>query len=545
MDVFVARQPIFNRQGRLYGYELLYRSEACQDAFDGTDGETATVQVIGNTLFAIGIENLLCSKKAFINFDRNLLLSGLYSVLPPKILVIEVVESVGPDAEVLAACRRLREQGYAFALDGSVSDPRREPLARMAKLIKVDLRATSRPDQERLLRTYRPLRIAMLAQKVETQEEFEWALGAGYDYFQGYLFARPETVRGRRIPASKLTCLRLLAEVQRIAPDFERLQTLISGDVWLCYSLLLHVNSALFARATKVCSIKHAMAVLGEQGIRHWAVLAALPVLAKDRPGEPVTLSLVCARFCERIAGLAQIAPPNLAFLMGLFSRLDGLTDLPIREALAKVHAAPAIAGALTGTAPSGDPYRDVYQIVRRHEAGDWDAVTALAATLNIQSSQLAEAYAESVFWAQQALHATFRKTNTRRHVRHSATGELRLLWEDRAGGEAVIQARLMNASVEGLQLLIPDKIPISSSVSCHDTKLGISGRGRVRYCNYVKGKYLIGVEFRGGTGWREPSALPASLPCETLTNRIEAPLASFQIDLPAETRQSDSPCQS
>jgi c-di-GMP-related signal transduction protein len=508
VDVFVARQPIFDRQRRLYAYELLYRARASQSAFDEIDRATATVQVISNTLLTIGVENLLCGKKAFINFDRGLLLGGLHEVLPPEVLVIEVLESVTPDAEVLAACRRLCGQGYAFALDGFVPDPQREPLARLAKFIKVDLLATSRPDQERILRTYRLQGIAMVAQKVESQEEFEWALGAGYDYFQGYFFAHPATVGGRRIPAAKLTCLRLLAEVQQIEPDFERLQTLISSDVWLPYSLLLYVNSALFAHTAEIRSIRHAMAVLGEESIRHWAVLAALPPLAKDKPGELVTVSLVRARFCELIAGLARIAQHDLAFLMGLFSLLDALTDLPLPEALAKVHAAPAITGALTGTAPPGDPHLNVYQLVCRYEAGDWDAVTALAATLDIQTSPVAEAYAEATFWAQQALHATFRRINTRRHMRQPASGELRLLWENRAGGEGFIPAKLMNVSVEGLQLLISEKLPVPSYVSCNDGKLGICGRGRVIYCNYVKGKYLIGVEFRGGTGWRRTAAL-------------------------------------
>jgi len=507
MDVFVARQPIFDRQRQLYAYGLLYRSEACQNAFDGTDGVTATIQVIANTLLAIGLENLLSGKKAFINFDRNLLLGGLHSVLPPEILVIEILKSVEADAEVLAVCRRLREQGYAFALNDFVPDPRREPLARLAEIVKVDLLATSRPDQERLLRKYQSLGIAMLAEKVETQEEFEWALGAGYDYFQGYFFARPATLRGRRIPAARLTCMHLLAEVQRTEPDSERLQTLISGDVWLSYSLLLYVNSALFPHATEIRSIDHAMEALSAEGLRRWAVLAASPAMAKNKPGELVTLSLVRAHFCERLAGLARIARPDLAFLMGMFSLLDGLTDIPIREALAKVHAAPAITGALTGTAPPGDPYQDIYALVCRYETGDWDAVTALAATLDLKTSQIAESYAESTFWAQQALHLTFRKTDTRRHIRQPAAGDLRILWEDRPGGEGYIPARLMNASAEGLQLLVSGKIPLLSYVRCHDPKLGISGRGCVRYCNYCKGKYLIGVEFSGGTGWSVPAS--------------------------------------
>jgi len=507
MDVFIARQPILDRERRLYAYELLFRSDAGRTIFDGGDGAAATTRLIGNTLLAAGLEGLLGEKKAFINFNRSLLLGGLHSVLPPDVLVIEVLETVEPDVEVLAACRKLCQQGYAFAMDDFVPDARFEPLARLAKLIKVDLLATSRPDQERLVQKYRPLGIAMVAEKVETQEEFQWALGAGFDYFQGYFFARPETVRGRRIPASKLICLRLLAEVQQPEPDFSRLEALVSSDVSLSYSLLLYVNSALFARATEVGSIRQAIAVLGEDGIRHWAVLAALPTMAKDKPGELVTLSLVRARFCERIAGLAGIAQPNLAFLMGLFSLLDGLIDLPLREALAKVHADAAVTGALTETAPAGDRYRDVYQMARRYEAGDWDAVAALAAASGIRTSQLAEAYAEAAFWAQQALHATSRKTNVRRQVRYSASGELRLRWQERSGRERVVAATIMNVSAEGLQLRISEPISARSLVSCDDPKLHISGRGTVRYCHFIKGEYLIGVEFRGGTGWPGPAA--------------------------------------
>ncbi len=506
MEVFVARQPIFDRHLQLYAYRLLYRSAESQVAFDGTDRATAGIQVIGNTLLTIGIENLLCGKRAFINFDRGLLLGGLHSVLPPEILVIEILRSVAADSEVMEACRSLCEQGYALALDDFVPDPEREPLARAAKVIKVDLVATPRADQQLLLKTYRPLGIAMLAEKVEHQEQFEWALSAGYDYFQGYFFARPANLRGRRIPAAKFTCLQLLAEIQRAEPDFDRLQALISRDVWLSYSILLYVNSALFGCTTEIRSIGHAMAVLGEEGIRHWAALAALPVMAKDKPGELITLSLVRARFCERLAALAHVTLPNLGFLMGLFSLLDGLTDLPIQEALAKVHAAPEIAASLTGAAQPGEPYGDVFQMVCHYEDANWDALLSLAAKWRIQPSQVAEAYAESTLWAQQALHATFRKTNTRRHVRYAASGELRLLREDPSNREAVIPASLINVSVEGLQLMVTEKIPLLTYVRCNEPKLGICTRGRVRYCNYVKGKYLIGVECRGGTGWREPT---------------------------------------
>lgn len=501
MDVFVARQPIFDRQRHLYAYELLYRSNAHQTTYDNADSTAATTQLIANSLLAIGLDNLLCGKKAFINFDRQLLLGGLHTVLPPNLLVIEVLEWVEPDDEVLAACRRLAADGYTIALDDFSPHPSLEPLTHIAKLIKVDLRITSRQDQLQLLRTYRPLGIAMLAEKVETQEEFEWALSAGYQYFQGYFFARPAIMRGRKIPAAKFLCLRLLAEVQQIEPDFAQLESLISSDVSLSYSLLLYVNSALFSRAMEITSINRAILSLGQEGIRHWAVLAALPVMASDKPSELVTLSLVRARFCELMATRLGIAQPNLAFLMGLFSLLDAISDLPLADALVKVHAAPAITGALTGTAAPGDPYANVYQTVCRYEAADWDAVAALAAQSSVTPSQIAAAYTESTMWAQRALRATMRKTDSRRHVRHFITGSLGLVWEERNGHKRTVPARLVNASVGGLQLQVPEQMPPASSITCHDPQLGISGTGCVRYCNRVNGKYVIGVEFPAGTG--------------------------------------------
>ncbi len=505
MDVFVARQAIFDRSGELHGYELLFRSEAGQTAFDGTEAAKATTQVIANSLLTIGLENILCGKKAFVNFDRSLLIGGLHSILPPEILVVELLETVEPDPEVLEACKQLSEQGYTIALDDFSTLPRFEPLAEIAKLIKVDMRQTSRCDQERLLATYHPRGLQMLAEKVETVEEFEWAKQAGYDLFQGYFFARPAVVRGRQIPAAKILCLRLLAEMQQPELDFDRLAALIREDVSLSYKLLRYVNSSFFYRFTEIHSISHAVVVLGEDNLRHWIAIAVSPTLAKDKPGELVTLSLVRAFFCERIAESTHFGEHNLAFLMGLFSLLDALTDLTLEDALAQINVSPDIKAALTGTSREGNPLDAIYKLVCRYEASDWNQVIGLAAKLAMKPALSAELYAESTLWAHQALNSTARKTNTRRHVRHAISGPMRLLWEDSSGREIIVNARLVNVSVGGLQLQVPRQIPVSAQISCNDAKLGISGRGRVRYCNFVKGGYVIGVEFSGGTGWHPP----------------------------------------
>jgi c-di-GMP-related signal transduction protein len=506
MDVFVARQPIFDRTRQVYAYELLFRSDEVRNEFDSTESGSATTQVIANSLLTIGLENVACGKKIFLNFDHGLLMGGLHTMLPRETTVLEILESVEPNDELIAACRDLKQQGYVFALDDFVGHPRFEPLTQIAELIKVDMRTTAKPEQERLLRTYRARGISMVAEKVETHEEFEWARSAGYDYFQGYFFARPAILRGHQIPAAKVNCLRLLREMQFADLNFEQLRAIISADLALSYKLLRYVNSALFARQGEVQSIAHSLAILGEEAIRHWAALAALPILAKDKPGELVTHSLVRARFCEQLATLANVTDHGRGFLMGLFSLLDALMDVPLEEALQQAGIGPTISGALLGTEGQDGPLRDVYNLVCRYEAADWKGVSAAASKLAIRASSIAEAYSESTLWAQQALHATVRKANSRRKPRHAVKETIQVLWEDSMSCQKLAMAQLLNVSAGGLQLQLAERIPLRTAVSCHAPKMGVSGRGVVRYCNQSRGKYVIGLEFTNGTGWREPA---------------------------------------
>jgi c-di-GMP-related signal transduction protein len=507
MEVFVARQAIFDRADQVYAYELLYRSDDVTNQFDGTEAASATAQVVANSLLSVGVENVLNGKKAFVNFDRTLLIGGFQSILPPESLVVEILETVEPDTDVLDACGKLTEQGYSIALDDFVANARGEAFIRFAKLIKVDVRSTTRPEQERLINTYRRRGIAMVAEKVETKEEFEWAQNAGYQFFQGFFFAQPVVVRGRHIPAAKLACLRLLSEMQNPDMDFDRVEKVISEDVALSFKLLRYANSALFAREAEIHTINHGLVMLGEPGIRHWAALAALPVLAKDKPSELIVHSLIRARFCERVSQLAGAPTPQLGFLMGLFSLLDALLDLPLGEALMQVNLAPELQGALLGTARKDDVFRNVFELIRHYETADWNTVIELAEQLNVKGSAVAEAYAGSALWVQQSMRVTSRMSEARKEVRHVRTGALRVLWEDAAGRERISNAQLRNISFHGAQLQVEEQIPLRTSVSCNDIKLGITGRGSVRYCKFANGKYLIGLEFAGGTGWRDPLA--------------------------------------
>lgn len=509
LDVFVARQPIFSKSRELFAYELLFRSDTPSDAPHDAPGRhedtSATMQVLANSLLSIGLENIVEGKKAFVNLGSGLLLHGLPTMPRPEQIVLEILESVEPTAELVARCKELRELGYTIALDDFTGGTRFDPLIDVAQILKVDMRQTSQPEQERILRAYQPRGLVMLAEKVETLEEFEWAKAAGYDLFQGFFFARPSLVHGHQIPASRFNCLQLLQELQEEELDFDRLAKMISGDLSFSYKLLRYVNSALFTHRTEISSIGQSLLILGETGVRHWIALVALPQLAKDKPGELVTHSLVRATFCERLAGLAGILESAQGFLAGLFSLLDALLDVPLEEALIQVGVVPAIRNAVLGTVQEQDKLRLVYLLATRYEKGDWPAVEALASRLRIDLQAIGRVYSESMLWAQRAVHATVRRRNTRKEPRHPVEGPLRIRWEDHESRERMCIARLLNISRSGLHLEVDETIPVRTMIFCNDPKQGIAGGGVVRYCNSAKGNYHIGVEFSNGTGWKTP----------------------------------------
>jgi len=399
VEVFVARQPIFDRNRKVWGYELLFRSAASQTRYDGTEATSATRQVISNGMLSIGFDKLLRGKHACINFGREMLLQDLYTSLPHQTTVIELTEDIEPDDEVVQAVKRMRTQGYRIALDDFRACPQMEPLIALANMIKVEM-VTPKPQQEAMVREFHDRGIRMLSEKVETDVDFRWALRAGYDYFQGNFFSCPVVMRGQQIPAIKLHCLRLIQEVHRPELDFTRLTTMISEDVSFSYKLLRYANSARFGRETKIHSIRRALVVLGEYGIRKWVSIAALPTIAADKPGELMRKSLVRARFCELLAQASGQGLEDQAFLMGLFSLLDALLDRPLDDVLKEVGLAPELDSVLRGQASEDNTLNTIYQLVRSYESADWDEVERLARCLGAPADLVGAAYCEALPWA-------------------------------------------------------------------------------------------------------------------------------------------------
>lgn len=398
MEVFVARQPIFDRKKNVTAYELLFRS-SIENFYDGSlDGDRSTSRVISNSLLVIGLDKLTNGKKAFINFTRNLIIKGAPSMLPREHIAVEILESVEPDPEVIAACRELKASGYMIVLDDFVFDERYAPLIELADIIKVDFMTTESAARKDMVQRCGNTKVQFLAEKVETGAAFQEALDAGYAYFQGYFFSKPMVIAGRDIPGNKLSYLRVLHEVNKPEIEFERLEAVVRHDVSLSYKLLRFINSAFFRFSVKVESIKHALFLLGTKEIKKWVSVVALSGMGFDKPQELLTLSLTRARFCEILAPRAGLEQRSSdLFMTGLFSVIDALIDRPMQVVLTELPLDDDIKQALLG---KDNILRDVFGLVLSYERAEWSTTSVYAQKLRVNEGELPEMFFDSVNWA-------------------------------------------------------------------------------------------------------------------------------------------------
>ena len=297
---FVARQTILTANEKVFGYELLFR-EGIEDFFRASDPDAASRSTL-NTFMLLGLDVLCDGHRAFVNCTREILLKDYVTLLPSEQTVVEVLETVPADDLVVAACRRLKEAGYTIALDDfAVNDPR-EVLTDLADIIKVDLRATSAADAAAMVKRYGPWRCRMLAEKVETREEFIAAKKAGFLYFQGYFFRRPEMLTSHEIPANQLNYLGMLTAVSQRELDVRVIENLVKSEAALCYRLLRYLNSAAFGLSAEIRSVQHALAILGEREVRRWIRLVATLGAGQGKTTDLVLAALVRARFCELLS---------------------------------------------------------------------------------------------------------------------------------------------------------------------------------------------------------------------------------------------------
>ncbi|MBV9607244.1 MAG: HDOD domain-containing protein [Solirubrobacterales bacterium] len=395
-EVFVARQPIFDRTQHVAGYELLFRGGEATTALV-VDSEGATASVVLNAFTEIGLERLVGAKPAWVNVSREFVLGGLARTMPPAAVGLEILEDELLDERFVHALIELKRQGYRLALDDFEYSVSAERLLSLVDVVKLDLIALGREGMIREVARLKPYGMTLLAEKVESHEEHAFCAELGCDLFQGFFFCRPELLHNRGIVANRASMLQIVAALQDPTVQLAQLERMIGRDVGLSFRLLRYINSAFFGLRFEISSIGQALALLGVENLRRWATLTVLASI-DGKPPELTVTALVRARFCEQAGELLPGPRPGELFTLGLFSVIDALMDAPIDEVVGMIPFPPDMRDALTERKGEKGALLDC---VTSLEAGDFDRAQRLVRGAG-------DLYVEALLWADEAAGALF-----------------------------------------------------------------------------------------------------------------------------------------
>jgi c-di-GMP-related signal transduction protein len=397
---FVARQPILDRYGRVKAYELLFRSGPV-GAFSG-DGDRATRTMLDNAVI-FGLDALTTGLPAFVNCTMESLVDRLVDVLPPHLTVLEILETLEPTPKLIAACRDLKAAGYRIALDDFIWEPRFEPLVELADYIKVDFIQVDAAARQSLLKRLNGTSVTLLAEKVETQEEYKQACEEGFTLFQGYYFCRPLMLENRKVPANRLAHFQILELLLHHPLNLFKLSELVKQDFSLTYRFLRLINSPLYAVRQKIRSITAALVAVGDDAIRRIATLAITSELNANQPPEILRMAFVRARFCELAAETCALGQAE-QYLLGMFSMLPAMLRIPMADLAPALPLRQKLQEALMGATSLES---SLLHWVECHERGDWATCDAIVHSHGLKTEEMAGWYAEAVMWADAALHFT------------------------------------------------------------------------------------------------------------------------------------------
>jgi EAL and modified HD-GYP domain-containing signal transduction protein len=401
-SVYVARQPIFELDRGLYGYELLYRRDVSIDHADGDDGHMSA-DVIANALLGVGLRNISGGRIVFVNFSDAQLRSRSWELFDPDNVVIELLERVECNHETLSACREMASAGYKLALDDFVAHERMRPFVELASIVKVDVLNRPVADLRCVADHLRSSGVRLLAERVETATVRDVCCDLGYELFQGYLFSRPETLTKSDVPASHMAVVQLLNLLQNPDTPDSALDAAFQSDVALCYKLLRIVNAAALG-GRSITSIPHAVRLVGREMLHRWlAVLLVSSLGGRGGVSHELALTAITrARMCELVAGAStERRHGGSAFIVGLLSLLDVLLEVPMEKILNRLELSADVKGALLERhGPLGTPL----QLVEAYEKANWDAAKGLAHESAVPDDIVPSLYLDALHWASQQI---------------------------------------------------------------------------------------------------------------------------------------------
>ncbi|WP_432357481.1 EAL and HDOD domain-containing protein [Sporosarcina sp. UB5] len=404
LHIFVGRQPILDSEGRIFGYELLYRNSE-RNSFPDIDPERATIQLLVNTFLSIGVDQISGKSKSFINFSGELLVKDIFSNLKPECVVIEILEDVEITPTLISRLKEIKREGFQLALDDFIIQDQyalHTELFELIDYVKVDFLAVDdkgRRDIERLIKKYP--HIKMLAEKIETEEQFQIAKKSGYDLFQGYFFAKPEIIKGVEIPANLNLHMQIINELNDSNPDIDEIAKLILHDISLTYKLLRFINTMNFSVPKSIGSVKQAIVLIGLRELRKWMRILMLHDLSdhssSGRIKALVSYSMSRAKMCELVAVRTGYPSGDEHFFVGLFSLLDVIMQRSWEDILPTFPFSEEVAETLQGKNTSMTPYLDLAIATERF---DMKKIIEIGKALGLTKKEIVAYSNEANQWA-------------------------------------------------------------------------------------------------------------------------------------------------
>ncbi|MDS0525128.1 HDOD domain-containing protein [Clostridium sp. SHJSY1] len=394
MDVYVARQAILDVNKEVVAYELLFRNSN-NNKFNHVENTNPTLEVIRNSFSVIGLEKVTEGKRAFINFDGELINSGFIEAFPKDSIAIEILESVEPDERIIESCKVLKEKGYVIALDDFCYTEEFDELIEYVDIIKVDFILTKGKERKEIIEKIKNEKIKFLAEKVETEEEFKEAIEYGYSYFQGYFFCKPVIIEGKDISGYKFTYMSLINELNKDNVDIRKIENLIKNDVSLSYKLLKAANSAHFSLKRKITSIGDAIIIIGIKELKKWLFIITLQNMGESKIGELVKMSLIRAFFGELLSYKIKEEVSSFdAFITGMFSLIDALMNIPIEKVLGDLPVSNDVREALL---KKDNTLSEILKLIVEYENGNWEEVNRLVGKFGLDERFVRECYLEAI----------------------------------------------------------------------------------------------------------------------------------------------------
>jgi EAL and modified HD-GYP domain-containing signal transduction protein len=391
-DIFVARQPIYDQNNLLVGYEILYRSDE-KNVAEFSDGKQASIDVILNSFINIGIENLVGRHQFFINITDDLIVNDSLIPVSDEQAVLEVLEDIKPTAEIVEGIKRLKKQGYIIALDDFKYSPDYDEILLLADYVKIDVLELNQKEIIRELRHLKHFKVKLLAEKVETHEMYDFCKLLGFTYFQGFHFCKPQLVTRKSIPANKFVVLNILEKLEKPSYDFNDVEKALAQDAILTFKILRYVNRAAFAQRKEIESIREALALVGGDIIKKWATLILMTQLSEGKPQALLITALVRARMCELVANTDGRKNEQI-FTIGLLSFLDALMGMEMKDLLSELSFSTLIKNALLMHKGENG---EILENVILYERGQWNKLIENDVDAKIYFS----CYIDAVQWAE------------------------------------------------------------------------------------------------------------------------------------------------